>query len=735
MSGDIAEAKRTLQLPALLHRIGLGEHAKKSARCPFHDDKNNSFSIFRTNGNGSWRWKCFACNKDGDEIDLLAMVENLSKGDAIRRYCVLAGVNGSKPQPLGAAFREAKAIMQPEPVPTKPEAFNWQFCIDALNSEDLERLSKWRGYKLEFCHELRDEKLIGVHNGLFAFPVRDAQNNVVGTHVRAEDGKGWFYHPKRTGVTPLLVAKLIPGEVVHVFESTWDGLAFLDVSGERSGVVIARGSSNAKQIAPLISECSYCVVWTQNDEAGAKFEKDLVDATKCPIKRAKIPEQHKDLNDWTRAGASSEDLLNAILTAESLRTPTAMPTPEKPKGDTLSYVFVDLETVTSQAVTWIEEPFLARGELHALMGLGGSYKGTLTLTWAAEFSRRGEHVILLSAEDSLDKKIKPLLEAAAADMRFIRPMKLWRGADEEMLMLPDQIPLLEDAILKIGAKLVVIDPLVTYIPATLNTHKDHDMKRALTPLSSLAQRTNTTIVGIFHEKKDRGGSAKLWAQGSLAFGTTCRVQMAMHKNSEEEVTLEVVKSNIGREGAGILFRADIVEIAPGIEVPRLTRAGQAPLSIQELVNGQHDEEMPKTLQAAILILDILEEEGEQKQSELFERVAEKIGLKVGTIYRKAYWGILQEEMLVDARRDGFQGKFIMSRSDRERPERLRSMTAFRDPAPKTQSQGHGMDVLPSVVTYDLDRTLSHGVSHTQTLTGCQAEWSYLGELSAGVQAS
>src|SRR5262249_61083992 len=141
----------------------------------------------------------------------------------------------------------------------------------------------------------------------------------VGAHVCAEDRKGWFYHPKGTGATPLLIAKLTRGEVVHVFESTWDGLAFLDVSGERSGVVIARGSSNAKQIAPLISECLDCVVWTQNDEAGTRFEKDLVAATTCAIKRAQVPEPHKDLNDWTRAGATSEDLLNAVIKAESLR--------------------------------------------------------------------------------------------------------------------------------------------------------------------------------------------------------------------------------------------------------------------------------------------------------------------------------------------------------------------------------------------------------------------------------
>ena len=55
MSDEIAEAKRQLPLPALLHRLGLGEHAKKSARCPFHDDRHNSFSVWK-NGGGLWFW-------------------------------------------------------------------------------------------------------------------------------------------------------------------------------------------------------------------------------------------------------------------------------------------------------------------------------------------------------------------------------------------------------------------------------------------------------------------------------------------------------------------------------------------------------------------------------------------------------------------------------------------------------------------------------------------------------
>ena len=43
---DLAEAKRRVPLPALLHQLGLGELAKKSARCHFHDDEHNSFSAW-----------------------------------------------------------------------------------------------------------------------------------------------------------------------------------------------------------------------------------------------------------------------------------------------------------------------------------------------------------------------------------------------------------------------------------------------------------------------------------------------------------------------------------------------------------------------------------------------------------------------------------------------------------------------------------------------------------------
>jgi CHC2-type zinc finger protein len=239
MSGDIGEAKARLPLPGLMHQLGLGEHAKKRALCPFHDDHRESFSVFKTD-KGAWLWKCFTCNSSGDEIEFLRQYENLSNRAAIRRFVELAGVNGSK---LGTVFKKAKAVMskdwQPEPKPVrlaKPvsvsQAFDWQKCNAQFTAEHQERLCDWRLFSPDFVSWLRTEKLIGIYDGCIAFPVHSGGHYVVGAHVRAENGD-WFYHPKGTKAAPLIFGEIAEADTIHSFESTFDTLAFMDRSGER----------------------------------------------------------------------------------------------------------------------------------------------------------------------------------------------------------------------------------------------------------------------------------------------------------------------------------------------------------------------------------------------------------------------------------------------------------------------------------------------------------------------
>jgi hypothetical protein len=86
----IDEAKSRLRLPELMSRVGLGERAKKSAHCPFHEDQHESFSVFKGE-DGFWHWKCHAGCGDGDEIVFLTKLKGLSLARAMKLFLEMAG--------------------------------------------------------------------------------------------------------------------------------------------------------------------------------------------------------------------------------------------------------------------------------------------------------------------------------------------------------------------------------------------------------------------------------------------------------------------------------------------------------------------------------------------------------------------------------------------------------------------------------------------------------------------
>jgi hypothetical protein len=153
---------------------------------------------------------------------------------------------------------------QSAPEPTKRSEsntiFDWQACVSAFTDKHLERLAKWRGYSIELCSWLKNEGLIGLHEGCIAFPVDDEAGRVVAAHYRLRG----------------ILADLIPAS-------------------------------------------STAYMWTQNDAPGEKWQQAICANTKATIKCARIPEHFKDLNDWTRSGAASDDLLAAMINAEVVR--------------------------------------------------------------------------------------------------------------------------------------------------------------------------------------------------------------------------------------------------------------------------------------------------------------------------------------------------------------------------------------------------------------------------------
>lgn len=276
----------------LLRRL----HAKRSgagwtAKCPAHDDQKPSLSI----DEGSDGRALILCRAGCATDDVLAAL-----GLTPRDLFPVA----TYPQPSGNGA-----------TPT----LDWQKCVDAFTDKHVEQLAEWRGYLPAFVQDLRDTRQIGIYKGLVAFPVHD-NDDVVGTHFRLKSGD-WNYAPKGIKAAPLVFGELTPGERVQAFESTWDGLDYMDKSGERDGVIITRGASNGGLVVDLIPPNSTCFCWTQNDQAGEKWQGDICAHSKATVKRVRIPAPFKDLNAWTKSesGATTRDLIDAMANAEVVR--------------------------------------------------------------------------------------------------------------------------------------------------------------------------------------------------------------------------------------------------------------------------------------------------------------------------------------------------------------------------------------------------------------------------------
>ena len=79
---DVNFLKRVCSLPDLLHRVGLGQYARPSCPSPFRNDQKPSWGIFQYGGR--WMYKDFATGEVGDEIGLLARINNLDPHENFR---------------------------------------------------------------------------------------------------------------------------------------------------------------------------------------------------------------------------------------------------------------------------------------------------------------------------------------------------------------------------------------------------------------------------------------------------------------------------------------------------------------------------------------------------------------------------------------------------------------------------------------------------------------------------
>jgi hypothetical protein len=224
--------------------------------------------------------------------------------------------------------------------------------------------------------------------------------------------------------------------------------------------------------------------------------------------------------------------------------------------------------ITPAAVEWLWEPYLARGKLAVLDGDPGTGKSFVTVDLAARLSRGtampgGRRspsppatVLLLNAEDDAADTIRPRVLAAGGDPDRVSVLAAPGLGLDRLPQFPDDIPALERAVRRSGAALVVIDPMMAFLPPTVSANNDQCVRTALTPLAAMAAGTGACVVLVRHMRKAGGPTALYRGAGSIGILGAVRTGfvVARHPDDPDLRVLAMTKTNVGPPGPSLGFR-------------------------------------------------------------------------------------------------------------------------------------------------------------------------------------
>lgn len=269
-----------------------------------------------------------------------------------------------------------------------------------------------------------------------------------------------------------------------------------------------------------------------------------------------------------------------------------------------------VSSVVSRRVDWLWPGFLAYGKISMFDGDPGVSKSTLLmdiaarLTTARAMPMSGEDsiarvpadVVVLSAEDSLDEIIRPRLEAASADLarvHVLTAVKEKHGLEttERTFAVLQDAKRLDRLVERTNAKLLVVDPLVSYLGYGVDFHRDQDMRRVMGVLGRIAETRGVACVCVRHMNKDQRAQALYRGGGSIGIVGAARVAFVMtkHPNVENQRVLAVTKTNLSKPPAPMVLELEETEIP---EIAKVAWRGPSSYTVEELLAKK--EEKPKT---------------------------------------------------------------------------------------------------------------------------------------------
>ena len=220
--------------------------------------------------------------------------------------------------------------------------------------------------------------------------------------------------------------------------------------------------------------------------------------------------------------------------------------------------------VEVREINWLWYPFIPRGKVTILQGDPGEGKSTFMLTLAA-YLTRGEAlpftdcgeppdpitVLYQSTEDDYDDTIVPRFIKAGG----IRDRLAFIDESEYPLTFDDDRIL--EGIKQTGAKLLVLDPLASYI-GDCSLNASNEVRQKFNALINAARETDCAIVVVNHMNKMPGLKAIYRTPGSIDVAGAVRSILLLARDPDEEDKRYLVqtKMNLASKGDALEFRID-----------------------------------------------------------------------------------------------------------------------------------------------------------------------------------
>jgi len=301
-----------------------------------------------------------------------------------------------------------------------------------------------------------------------------------------------------------------------------------------------------------------------------------------------------------------------------------------------------LSDVEPEEVSWLWPSWLALGKLALVDGDPGLGKSAVTVDLSARASAGKAFpdgaecepvgVVLLSAEDGLADTIRPRLDAAGADTSKILALATVpdENGHDRLLSIPEDLEFIEKGIRRVGARLVVVDPLMAFLSSETNSHRDQDIRRALAPLAGLAERTGTAVLVVRHLNKASANNPLYRGGGSIGIIGAARMAFVVGKDPRDENrrVLASTKNNLAMPPQSLMFGLEEAESGS----VRVNWLGQSEVSAKDLLATPQDQEHADARSDAIEFLNEVLGDGPVAASQVKEE-AEDAGIKERTLAR------------------------------------------------------------------------------------------------------